>query len=761
MEFKLLALQLNKENQYTKNLKIGVLYQFTQEFEFIYEQSSKKKEKRGHDDLIEIRNRNTYPTDLYDIKHHKVINHVNITAILGKNGAGKSTLLELLYLLLYCLSERKEFLEDRSNNSKFIERNHLIDYYEQLNKKIDNILGISQMELFYKFDNEFCLISNSGKQINFYVLNNGKWEIKEFERNKFFYTICVNYSLHGLNSSGEYFWLNGLFHKNDGYKTPLVITPWREKGNIDINIELHLAQTRILANIIGESFESQNLIDDKTISGVEFKIVPDNIGKIEFFTLGFIYRNTNKINNIDLVDLFETLVTSYDPAIKPELKEVLKFLKDDLGREIADKEATESTLKEFLFTNISSVDSTIIRRLLAKYILAKIVKICIKYSDFQVFTSFWSFEENKVANILLINNSSKLVQKLKKDRTHVTLKLKQAINAFLYDYLGSNQWTIERNPENLERAVFKTNLKFSDFQLMIKGAFGKSKQKPKSVTGFIPTGFFWPTIHVNNGKGSSPFGQLSSGEQQMVHAIHSILYHVLNLDSLADSKQPYKAVNLVLDEIELYYHPEYQRLFVKKLLESLSKLKLKCISGFNIIFSTHSPFILSDIPHRNVLKLRDGFAEPFNDEAKTFGSNIHEMLTDSFFLDKNLIGAFAESKIQQCLKKLRLLELGREKEILQGSQEVADNGTLISRINEEINKLNGKKQAFIYQDEHGLEIETKTLYKTISIIGEPIVKYKLLEMYDEILSIEDRVKAKAKRDIQEIMERTGIKIEDF
>ncbi|VTP91804.1 AAA family ATPase [Sphingobacterium daejeonense] len=162
----------------------------------------------------------------------------------------------------------------------------------------------------------------------------------------------------------------------------------------------------------------------------------------------------------------------------------------------------------------------------------------------------------------------------------------------------------------------------------------------------------------------------------MVHAIHSIIYHILNLDSLDESKQPYNAVNLVLDEIELYYHPEYQRLFVKKLLESLGRLKLKSVSGFNIIFSTHSPFILSDIPHRNVLKLRDGVAAPFNDEAKTFGSNIHEMLTDSFFLDQNLIGAFAESKIQDCIKDLRLLELGREKTLLERSNQNNENTTL-------------------------------------------------------------------------------------
>lgn len=762
MEFKLLALQVNKKNQYTKNLKIGELYHFTEEFEFVFDKSRKKKSIRAHDHLIDIRDRNTYPNDLYDLTQKNTAKHVNITAILGKNGAGKSTLLELLYLLIYSLSERKEYLTDREQNSKFIESDRLADHYEQQNKKIEDLLEVSQLELFYKFGNEFCLIANSGKQINFYILNNGKWSVKEFQRNKFFYTICINYSLHGLNSTGEYFWLNGLFHKNDGYKTPIVITPWRDQGNVDINIELHLAQTRILSNLIGESFESRSIIDEKKVDGVRFKIVPQNIGKLDVFALGFIYRKTKEVNKIDLIDLFEKFLLSYDAAIKPDLTDVIAYLKTDLGRRIDEQDATTSPLIEFLYTKALTVDNVSIKRLLAKYILAKIVKICMKYSDFRdEFTTLWPFEENKVANVFLISKTAKLTQKLKADRSHVTLKLKQAVNAFLFEYLLDKQWFVERDPNDLEKAIYTTGLDFSDLQSMIKNAYQRSKQKGKVVTNFIPTGFFLPTISVSDGTRTFQFGQLSSGEQQMVQAIHSILYHILNLDSLADAVQPYQAVNLVLDEIELYYHPEYQRLFISRLLDSLSKLKLRTIKGFNVIFSTHSPFILSDIPHRNVLKLRAGKADPFNNEAKTFGSNIHEMLTDSFFLDENLIGAFAETKIKECLTALRLLELGRNRKVLQQAKPSVDDRTKISRMNEEINNLTGKKGTYAYEEAHDAEIGSEKILKTINMVGEPVVKYKLLEMYDEILSVEDRIVAKAKREIQEIMQRAGIKKEDI
>ncbi|VTP91808.1 hypothetical protein [Sphingobacterium daejeonense] len=55
----------------------------------------------------------------------------------------------------------------------------------------------------------------------------------------------------------------------------------------------------------------------------------------------------------------------------------------------------------------------------------------------------------------------------------------------------------------------------------------------------------------------------------------------------------------------------------------------------------------------------------------------------------------------------------------------------ISRINEDINKLTGKKKGFDYKEAYDAEIRSQKLLKTISIIGEPVVKYKLLEMYDE------------------------------
>ena len=77
--------------------------------------------------------------------------------------------------------------------------------------------------------------------------------------NRFFYTISVNYSIYAFNPAdyevplgetddkdtygGE--WLDYLFHKNDGYYVPMVLTPFRNRGEMNMGNESVLAEQRI------------------------------------------------------------------------------------------------------------------------------------------------------------------------------------------------------------------------------------------------------------------------------------------------------------------------------------------------------------------------------------------------------------------------------------------------------------------------------------------------------------------------------------
>lgn len=131
-----------------------------------------------------------------------------------------------------------------------------------------------------------------------------------------------------------------------------------------------------------------------------------------------------------------------------------------------------------------------------------------------------------------------------------------------------------------------------------------------------------------------------------------MIYHLRNIDSVIDKKRSYENVNVIFEEIELYFHPEYQRLVVKMLVEKLQKIDFNHIKRVNVIFVTHSPFILSDIPICNVLFLKDGKPAIRKIQENTFGSNIHGLLKNGFFLPSLPMGEFAYDKINELFERL-------------------------------------------------------------------------------------------------------------
>ena len=95
-----------------------------------------------------------------------------------------------------------------------------------------------------------------------------------------------------------------------------------------------------------------------------------------------------------------------------------------------------------------------------------------------------------------------------------------------------------------------------------------------------------------------------------------------------------------------------QRRVVSELISSFEKIKhkdTKGIQGINITILTHSPFILSDIPHQNILSLTDENSKSvLSESTKTFGGNIHEILMEQFFMDSTM-GEHSMNIIQELI----------------------------------------------------------------------------------------------------------------
>lgn len=158
----------------------------------------------------------------------------------------------------------------------------------------------------------------------------------------------------------------------------------------------------------------------------------------------------------------------------------------------------------------------------------------------------------------------------------------------------------------------------------------------------------------------------------------------------------------MLDEVELCFHPEYQRTFLFNLIDYIKRLKLNNTCAYNIIIATHSPFILSDIPNENILYLKEGRTVNNKISTSPFGANIHDILHQSFFLENGFIGEFAQYKIDNDVIRL-ILDKEKNKEML--SKEEYD---------------------------HCLSI--------INLIGEPLIKDKLLSMVYKVS--EDQLRKK-------------------
>ena len=140
---------------------------------------------------------------------------------------------------------------------------------------------------------------------------------------------------------------------------------------------------------------------------------------------------------------------------------------------------------------------------------------------------------------------------------------------------------------------------------------------------------------------------LSDGETAYLGFFAS-LYEQVSL--LTPTKEKYI---ILLDEPEARMHPELTRNFINEMilfLKDLSEEKKK----FQVVISTHSPFILSDIQSNNILYLEkdsNGYCKPEKKMINTFGANIHTLLKDGFFMSSTM-GEFVTNKIKEVISSI-------------------------------------------------------------------------------------------------------------
>ncbi len=110
---------------------------------------------------------------------------------------------------------------------------------------------------------------------------------------------------------------------------------------------------------------------------------------------------------------------------------------------------------------------------------------------------------------------------------------------------------------------------------------------------------------------------------------------------------------LILDEIEAFFHPVWQREIIYDLIEFLEweSIEFNAYDNIHLILSSNSPFFLSDLPGDCLIYLDEASEKQMKDFT-SFGQNIHTILKKSFLV-KGLMGKFACEKIEKTFALLQ------------------------------------------------------------------------------------------------------------
>lgn len=192
------------------------------------------------------------------------------------------------------------------------------------------------------------------------------------------------------------------------------------------------------------------------------------------------------------------------------------------------------------------------------------------------------------------------------------------------------------------------------------------------------------------------FSNISDGLRYFLN-----LFSTISTCMHRNETEKFQNIILLLDEPEARFHPELARKFVSDLIQFLKDEFPKL--RFQILISTHSPFILSDIVNENIIKvLKDerGCAYFENLDGKTFGADIHYLLKDAFFLNVTM-GEFSRAFIQEIIERIKPDKNGR----------------------------------FPKLTSHAI----RELHRKILIIADPLIKNKLLQMLGACTELDSRL----------------------
>jgi predicted ATP-binding protein involved in virulence len=418
------------------------------------------------------------------------------------------------------------------------------------------------------------------------------------------------------------------------------------------------------------------------LANQNYSINKEKVNRFETFNKRFHFLSNKdknvfkEINEVLIFDSYRRELHFYEMISAIASNENIKKLigKENLG---------ENTIFKTLGFNLSNNEEILLYKLI---IIFRLYQYEFSEARKENTEDSWKESEKKVKEIV-----KKIINDFRKENfsRETFLKISDVINE--YDS-KSNIYSIENINDIQTKYEYKNNEIWIEKNLT---SINNSLEIENSLLELLNDSDIVRVDFLNSLDDSYNYFSLSSGERNYIEIFATYIYHLIVQNEEGHNRK----FLFLFDEVDLGLHPNWQKRLIKDMVSFASKYYKHSIQ---LIFTSHSPFLLSDIPKQNIIfldtdeegncKVVDGLHE----KKETFGANIHTLLSDSFFMEDGLMGEFAKERINKVISYLR--EEGYEQEIDFSEPWLKDK---------------------------------ETLKRIIEMIGEPFLRKKVMELYYE------------------------------
>ncbi|PHF12218.1 AAA family ATPase [Bacillus toyonensis] len=658
----------------------------------------------------------------------------NITAICGENGVGKSTFLRALKGLLRDNGIRPEIINKMVQYNKRIliiksDENYKIIFHRDL-FSVKNVVYKGETQKKYANNIEFISYGDGENMHEF----KKRWRVEGTEILSdiscvyFSHSFDNNFYIDSTQKNRGYFDIStkGLLNEIEvkikpfnlfdlGSDRPNHLNFRDDRFNVGLLKEFYITETKKRINLLEDDKsreiirehnffpkkvelnldyvicrrDNNNIIDDMDSSQLlRVEGFKQELNKVELYIYSYIeemhksshLRNHNESELVVLQTYLRRIVDSYFNDVEYFLYFKLKDIKNALEN-IDDEELKNKNIPQLLELFLQCViremkKNTLIKDSNIGFNEDKFNKLTKSYMNF---IKFFSNELLRESSVIKFRNSIIQIADTGED------------GARSIEARDVKTIEISLNPEMEPQVI------------------------PKGISLLQKVIELYESIDTNTNFIKIEWEGLSTGEDTLLN-IYSRFFDLRAMEKAEEIRLLKDNVIILLDEIEHSLHPEWQRTLLNKLIDYLPYVFSNC-NNIQIVLATNVPFLIADIPTRNIIylekfeeevkdtetgdikrEIKVGISEKTKLSNQTFAANIHGLLMNNFFMNSTL-GEFSEKKIKAIIEILKVpSEIKQEKEG-QG---------VVKRC---------------YSPEE--------IQNTIQTIGEPIIKNKLKTMYSE------------------------------